>query len=126
MAIGTGWADGAWIDAGWVEEAWDDVPYEAPAALTGGVRAKKRTIKYVDKSFFPWTQPEKDEIDKAFEETLKPKRPKLRIVKAKPDFDSTLEAERLDRELVQELKRVEDERKKRAKRHKAAIMLLLS
>lgn len=24
MAIGNGWADGAWVDDGWVTGAWDD------------------------------------------------------------------------------------------------------
>jgi hypothetical protein len=127
-AIGTGWAETAWIEAAWIAEAWDDEPYVAPVALTGGVKAKKRTVKYVDKSFFPWTQPERDEIDNELLESLKPKRPTLKIVKRapQPDFDDTLQAERLDKELVDELKRIETERKKRAKRHKAAIMLLLS
>ena len=124
-AIGTGWAETAWIEAAWVAEAWDDVPYEAPSALTGGA-PPKRKVKYVDKSFFPWVQPEDDILEDFIEEIKPKKRPKLKIVKRTPDFDDTLQAERLDRELVEELQRVEKERKKRARRHKAAIMLLLS
>ena len=96
------------------------------AQSLGGVR--KRKTKRVGREFFPWSQPENDFIDEEVLESLKPKRPKLRIVrKAEPDFDtSVLEPERIDRELVLELKRIETERKKRARRHKAAIMLLLS
>lgn len=93
--------------------------------IGGGVVAKRK-IKRVDRNFFPWTQ-QPDPIEEEFVKELK-KKPKLKIVKKapQPDFDSTLEAERLDRELVEELKRVEKERKDRARRHKKAIMLLLS
>ena len=93
--------------------------------LAGGA-PPKRKVKYVDKSFFPWVQPEDDILEDFIEEIKPKKRPKLKIVKRTPDFDDTLQAERLDRELVEELQRVEKERKKRARRHKAAIMLLLS
>jgi len=96
----------------------------AEAALGGA--PPKRKVKYVDKSFFPWVQPEDDILEDFIEEIKPKKRPKLKIVKRTPDFDDTLQAERLDRELVEELQRVEKERKKRARRHKAAIMLLLS
>lgn len=45
MAIGTGWADGAWVDAGWIVGAWSQVPntgivyttlMDAIRAATGG------------------------------------------------------------------------------------------
>jgi len=123
-AIGSGWAETAWVEAAWVTEAWDDVPYVEPEPVLGGV--KKRKIKYVDDDFFPWTQ-QKDDILEEFIEDIRPKkRPKLKLVKKTIDFDDTLQAERVDRELITELQRIETERKKRAKRHKAAIMLLLS
>jgi len=91
----------------------------------GGVKAKRR-IKKVDRNFFPWTQ-QPDPIEEEFVKELK-KRPKLKIVKRapQPDFDSTLESERLDRELVEELQRIEKERKKQARRRKKIEMLLLS
>ena len=90
----------------------------------GGVKAKRR-IKKVDRNFFPWTQ-QPDPIEEDFVKELK--RPKLKIVKRapQPDFDSTLESERLDRELVEELQRIEKERKKQASRRKKIEMLLLS
>jgi len=79
----------------------------------GGVR--KRKIKPMPKHFFPW---EKKEI----------KRPKLKIVKRapQPDFDSTLSLERIDRELILELQKSEEIRKKRIRRRKTIEMLLLS
>jgi len=94
---------------------------EAAAVLAGGV---KRKIKPMPKGFMPWEKEEDDFIEEVIEEI---KRPKLRIVKkAQPDFDSTLEAERIDRELIAELQESERIRKKRIKRRKAIEMLLLS
>ena len=35
MAIGSGWADGAWVDAGWVTEAWVQAGAPEPPANPG-------------------------------------------------------------------------------------------
>jgi len=94
-----------------------------PEVVTGGVR--KRKIKVMPKHFFPWEQEEDDFIEEVIKDL---KRPILKIVKRapQPDFDSTLEGERLNQEIIKELKRVEKIRKKKAQRRKAIEMLLLS
>lgn len=123
MAIGTGWADGAWVDAGWITEAWDDVPYTVPVAKRG--QGRKARLIQVDNLLKPW----ETEPDEFINEVIRDiKRPKLKIVKRapQPDFDSVLESERIDRELIAELKKTEKARKDRLRRHKKIIMLLLS
>jgi len=91
--------------------------------VAGGVR--KRKIKVMPKHFFPWEQEEDEYIEEVIKDL---KRPILKIVKRapQPDFDSTLEGERLNQEIIKELKRVEKLRKKKAQRRKAIEMLLLS
>lgn len=127
MAIGTGWAEGAWVDAGWVAAAWDDVPYVAPVA--GGIKIRQINVRPMPPNFLPWQQPVEDEYDKDIIRDLK--RPKLRLKrKAKtPDFDAELQSIKMNEEVIKELKRIDEaekERIKQAKRRKAAIMLLLS
>lgn len=90
--------------------------------VTGGAR-KRRIYQFPDLKR-PWEQP--DEIDKAIIEDVKKQRKKRKLLKPQPDFDSQLELERIDRELIAELKKHEEHRKKQARRRKAIEMLLLS
>jgi len=102
-----------------VEAGWS---FNTSVAL-GGVR--KRKIKPMPKHFFPWEKEEDEYIEEIIKEI---KRPKLKIVKRapQPDFDSTLSLERIDRELILELQKSEEIRKKRIRRRKTIEMLLLS
>ena len=46
MAIGTGWAEGAWVDAGWVTEAWSQVANVAVVSTTTAGAPSRRRGRY--------------------------------------------------------------------------------
>jgi len=88
-------------------------------------KSKRRVRRVTTELLRPWEAPANDEIDEQIIEDIK-KPLKLKKRAPQPEFDDLLEPERLQRELVAELQRVEKERKKRYNRKKAIEMLLLS